>query len=200
MRDSKTTVAAAFVLVLAVAAAPAHAQGLPGFAGTWNLDVEAIEPQVDPASAAPILGSKQGEPCLYSGTVTLSQDGAQVAGPAELFLVSGPASCPAEMSGNLTGTITTGELVGSYLISGMIDGSDPSGVVSFSGSLSPNPGGSGDFAVTQGDFLGTSGSWMAVLQQSIVDEIPVLGRFGLALLTALLLAGGAWILARSHAT
>jgi hypothetical protein len=148
-------------------------------------------------TSAPALAPKQGAPCLYSGTVVLTQVGDQVSGPAELFLISGPASCPAEMSGMLTGTLSAGDVMGSMLISGMIDGADPSGVTTFSGTLSPNPGGSGDFAVTQGDFIGTGGTWLAVLQQSIL-EIPGLGPLGLGLLTVLLLAAGAWILARSQ--
>lgn len=198
MRDPRATVLAALVLALAVAV-PVHSQGLPDFSGTWNLDVEATEPVVQPMSGAPILGSKQGAPCVYSGTVELTQDGDQVMGPAQLFLVSGPESCPAEMSGNLTGTIGPGELAGSFMIVGMIDGADPTGVTSFSGTLSPNPGGQGTLAVTQGDFIGTDGTWMAVLQQFGVS-IPTLGRWGVAVLTVLLLAAGAWVLSRSQAT
>lgn len=197
MRDPRATVLAALVLALAVAV-PVHSQGLPDFSGTWNLDVEATQPELNAASE-PLLGTKLVAPCVYTGTVELTQDGDQVMGPAQLFLVSGPESCPAEMSGNLTGTIGPGELVGSYVIAGTIDGADPTGVTSFSGILSPNPGGQGTLAVTQGDFLGTDGTWMAVLQQFGLS-IPTLGRWGIAALTVLLLAAGAWILSRSQAT
>jgi hypothetical protein len=197
MRANRAIFVAAALLALALAlAASAEAQVAVDFSGTWRLSVEATEP-VPQAATAPTLASKQGEPCVYAGTVMLTQDGAMVSGPVQLFLVSGPDSCPAEMSGNLTGTLSASDVMGSFLISGMIDGGDPSGVTSISGTLSPNPGGSGVLAVTQGGFAGTDGTWMAVLQQSVL-EIPGLGPVGLALLTVLLLAAGAWILARSH--
>jgi hypothetical protein len=195
MRDQKAILVAVALFAL-VLGASAQVQAQVDFSGTWRLDVEANEP-VAMGTSAPALAPKQGAPCLYSGTVVLTQVGDQVSGPAELFLISGPASCPAEMSGMLTGTLSAGDVMGSMLISGMIDGADPSGVTTFSGTLSPNPGGSGDFAVTQGDFIGTGGTWLAVLQQSIL-EIPGLGPLGLGLLTVLLLAAGAWILARSQ--
>lgn len=195
MRANRAIIVAAALLALALAAS-AEAQVAVDFSGTWRLSVEATEP-APAAAVAPSLAPKQGGTCVYSGNVMLTQSGAMVSGPVQLFLVSGPASCPAEMSGNLTGTLSAGDVMGTFLINGMIDGVDPAGVTSFSGTLSPNPGGTGDLAVTQGMFAGTGGTWMAVLQRSVL-QIPGLGPVGLALLTVLLLAAGAWILARSH--
>lgn len=197
MRDPRGCVVAVVSLAVLAGVAPAQLGAQVDFSGTWRIDLQAFEPELDPASAAPVLGMKQAAPCVYTGSVELAQAGSEVSGPVEVSLILGPETCPAEMSGSLGGSISSGDVVGSLMISGMIDGSDPSGVTTFSGTLSPNPGGAGDFAVTQGDFVGTSGSWMARLQQSIF-EIPGLGPLGLALLTALLLAAGAWILARSQ--
>jgi len=193
MRDQRVVLTAAALLVLAVGAA-APAAGQVDFSGTWRLSIEATQP---PIPAATAIAPKLPVPCVYSGTVLLTQSGDQVSGPAELFLVSGVASCPAEMSGALTGVISS-DMMGGFVIEGMIDGSSPSGVTSFSGSISPNPGGSGSFVVTQGDFTDVSGTWSAILQLSVL-QIPNLGPFGLALLTLLLLGAGAWILSRQAA-
>lgn len=198
MRDSRVILVAAALLVLGLGAtAPGLAQ--VDFSGNWRLEVEAVQPDlpVPMATLAPALAPKAMAPCIYSGTVALTQDGGSVTGPAELFLLSGPESCPAEMSGFLTGAIS-GDKAGGFLIEGTIEGSDPTGTSSFSGTISPNPGGSGEFLVTAGDFGDTSGTWSAVLLASVI-EVPGLRPLGLALLTALLLGTGAWILARRPA-
>jgi len=196
MRDHRAHLVAAALLVLAFGvAAPASAQ--VDFSGTWSLDVETSEP-VPVGASTPALDTKLVmDPCVYSGTVVLTQVGDAVSGPAELVLVSGPASCPAEMTGMLMGTLSS-DGMGGFLIDGTIEGSDPTGTTSFSGTISPNPGGNGDLTVTKGDFAGTGGTWSAVLQQFVL-EVPTLGPIGLGLLTLLLLGAGAWILARQPA-
>lgn len=187
------------VLTLAVAAPAALQAQILDLTGTWNLELEATPPVVIPEAAArqagPVL-QPEGvlvEPCLYSGTVVASQEGSQWTGPAELSLVSGPAECPAEMTGDLTGELS--EDGGVIFITGFIDGGDPSGQATFDGTVSPNPGGSGTMTVNQGDFQDTEGEWVAVLQQSVL-EIPELTPLGMAVLTLLLLAAGAWVLSR----
>lgn len=190
------------VLALAVVAPAALQAQILDLTGTWTLEVEAFpsEPEIAAESAAPaagpVLQPKQEEPCLYSGTVVASQDGNQWTGPAELSLVSGPAECPAEMIGDLTGTLS--EADGVILIDGFIDGADPTGHSTFAGTISPNPGGDGNFAVDEGSFAGTAGTWIAQLQHS-AEEIPELTPVGLAILTLLLLAAGAWVLSRQAA-
>lgn len=193
-----TALIAAAVAVGAPAALDAQILDLTG---TWNLEVEAHLPQEDPpppelagASAKPApKGGVAAPDCVYSGSVAASQTGSQWTGPAELTLVSGEAECPAEMIGDLTGTLSEeGETI---FIDGFIDGGNPGGNATFSGTISPNPGGSGTMVVDEGTFAGSSGDWSAVLLQSVL-EIPELTPAGLAVLTLLLLAAGAWLLGR----
>lgn len=201
MRAPRTLIALAAVTAIALAAPAAVDAQILDLTGTWTLELEAVpnEEEVVPESAAhqagPVLEPKGVaiEPCIYSGTVVATQDGANWTGPAELSLVSGPAECPAEMIGDLTGTLT--EDGGTILITGFIDGGDPTGLATFDGTISPNPGGGGTMVVNQGPFAGTVGNWAAVLQQSVL-EIPELTPAGLAVLTLLLLAAGAWLLGR----
>lgn len=202
MRVPRALIVPAVALLLAAVAAPAalNAQILD-LTGTWNLELEANLPGEEPpppelAAGSAALAPRGGVPgpdCVYSGTVVASQSGADWTGPAELTLVSGEAGCPAEMIGDLTGTLS--EDGGTIFITGFIDGGDPGGNATFSGTISPNPGGSGTMTVNQGPFDGAAGSWAAVLQQSAL-EIPELTPAGLAALTLLLLAGGAWLLGR----
>lgn len=187
------------VLTLAVAAPAALQAQILDLTGTWNLELEAFPTTVIPEAAArqagPALQPKgiEVDPCVYSGTVVASQSGGDWTGPAELSLLSGPPVCPAEMFGDLTGTLS--EDGGVIFITGFIDGGDPSGNAIFDGTISPNPGGSGTMAVNQGSFDGTDGTWLAELQQSVL-EIPELTPVGMAVLTLLLLAAGAWLLSR----
>lgn len=171
------------VLVLALAlVVPAAVQAQSELEGTWQLQVSTTL-------------SGEETPCLYQGQLPLTQNESNWSGPTELFLVSGPAACPAEMTGDLTGNINQdGD---QFFIDGFVDGADPTGSATFTGVVTANPGGGGTFAVTQGSFDGEEGSWAAELGHSIA-EIPNLGPLGLLVLTALLLAAGAWILARSQ--
>lgn len=180
MRSLRAFVIPAAAVLSFAAATPAALQAQIDLTGTWMLELT-------------VLLDGEGEPCRYSGTVVASQDEASWTGPAELVLVSGPAECPAEMIGDLTGSLN--EDGGVIFITGFVDGGDPSGVATFDGTISPNPGGTGTMIVTQGPFVETEGEWIAILQQSVL-EIPGLTPVGLTLLTLLLLAGGAWLLAR----
>ncbi len=189
------------VLTLAVAAPAALQAQILDLTGTWNLELEAdptvVVEETAARKAGPVLQPKgiegDPDPCVYSGTVVASQDGNLWTGPAELSLLSGPPVCPAEMIGDLTGELT--EDGGVIFITGFIDGGDPSGQATFDGTVSPNPGGSGTMTVNSGEFDGTDGEWSAVLQQSVL-EIPELTPVGMAVLTLLLLAAGAWVLSR----
>ena len=199
MRATRGLIALAAVAVFALAAPAAVDAQILDLTGTWNLELEAIPNEGELApEAGPVLRPEGVaiQPCLYSGTVVASQAGSQWTGPAELGLISGPAECPAEMIGDLTGTLS--EDGGTIFITGFVDGASPSGNASFSGAISPNPGGGGTMVVNQGPFTGSVGNWSAVLQQSLL-EIPELTPAGLAILTLLLLASGAWLLGRQSA-
>jgi hypothetical protein len=170
----------AFALLTAAPAARGQEPN-PDITGTWNLQMTVL-----------LEGEEQ--PCVYVGTVEATQgEGSSWQGPAELALVTGPAACAAEMIGDLTGELDTEG--GVTTITGFIDGGQPDGNADFMGTITPNPGGSGSFAVTQGPFEDEEGEWLAQLQQSLL-EIPALMPAGLAVLTLLLLAGGAWLLSR----
>lgn len=187
------------VLTLAVAAPAAVQAQILDLTGTWNLDLTVpavVTPEAASSEAGPVLQPEGNEvdpdPCVYSGTVVATQDGAQWTGPADLGLVSGPAECPDNMLGDLTGELT--EDGGVIFITGFIDGGQLGHAI-FDGEISPNPGGSGIMAVDEGPFAGTDGEWSAVLQQSVL-EVPDLTPAGMAVLTLLLLAVGGWLLSR----
>ena len=170
----------AAALLATAPAASGQEEPNPDISGTWNLQMTTL-----------LEGDEQ--PCVYQGTVQAAQTDSVWQGPAELGLVTGPPACPAEMIGDLTGNLTTEG--GVTTITGFIDGGDPSGTADFSGVISPNPGGAGTFAVGEGPFAGEDGDWLAELRQSVL-EIPALTPAGLAALTLVLLAGGAWLLSR----
>lgn len=182
-------------LLLAVFAPPAAAQQLD-LTGTWALQITVELEPVQVANEQDGVSLKQnGEACDYAGTVQATQDNSAWSGPAVLGLVSGPEECPSEMLGQMTGFVEQdGEI---FFIDGSIDGDDPTGVASFSGTISPNPGGAGVFAVTQGPFEGADGTWLAQLQALSVLEIPVLTPVGLTLLALFVLGAGALVLRHS---
>ncbi len=200
----KRTPTFALVLAMAVAAAPvAFGQNAnPDIGGTWRLN-------------ASTLLTGQEVPCEYQGDVPLTQDGDSWTGPADLLLLSGPEACPAEMIGDLTGMLAPGEVAGVTQITGAIDGTDPGGHVTFSGTITNGPAamtparpsrkasvlaakaalqGTGGLSVDQGSFSGNGGTWNAIrLAQSVLD-VPELTPVGLTLLVLMLLAGGAVLL------
>lgn len=175
--------AALGVVLAAALATPAAAQ--IDLTGTWNLEVTTTVEEE----------GEEDVTCLYQGTVQATQDGEVWTGPATLGLVSGSPPCPGEMLGDLTGFVEQGE--NQAFITGTIDGGQL-GLADFSGTISPNPGGDGTMAVSEGPFAGSSGTWLAELQQSVL-EIPNLTPLGLGLLTLLLLAAGGWVLSRQGA-
>lgn len=182
LKSIRSGTAALPALILALALiAPAALQAQSELEGNWQLETSTIL-------------SGETTPCLYQGQLPLTQNESNWSGPTELFLVSGPAACPAEMTGDLTGNINQdGD---QFFIDGFVDGTDPTGDATFTGVITANPGGGGTFAVQEGPFADEEGSWAAQLLHSPM-EIPDLGPLGLVLLTALLLGAGAWVLARS---
>lgn len=197
MRLSRIATILLAVLVTVAPAAIALAQiAPPSIAGTWTLDANVT-----------IEGEEV--PCVFHGTTTITQDGFAVSGPANLTLVSGPDTCPGEMSGTLTGEVGTGNF-GETLVSGAIDGGSPAGSADFNGSFSaPMAGiagpralvamalamqaqsGNGSISVGSGPFAGASGTWMAS-----APAVPTLQPLGLLILVALLLAVGYIVLRR----
>ena len=188
----RSTILALFACgALALAAAAPAQQAVPDFSGTWQLQTTIDLPANEVQPEVSVL-EKQGQ-CTYEGTAELTQDVEGVTGPVDLDLVSGPAECPPEMLGTLSGNIFSEG--GEFFFNGAIAGEQPQGigVSSVEGTISPNPGGSGSIAVTQGPFQGAQGSWTAQLLQSVL-EIPTLTAVGLTLLTLTILAAGALML------
>lgn len=197
------------VLAALALATPASAQSLPNFAGTWSLDMQATLGAVGaPSRRSASPGVAAVVNCYYLGQVTLSQDGSSVGGPAMMTLNDGGGECPAEMTGNISGTVSSDKL-GSYLINGSITGS--LGAVSFSGTLSSpsmsafglmlaafaqSNGTGGTCDVNQGTFAGTTCSWTA----SLLAPVPTLTPIALLVLVILLLAAGAFALSRETVT
>ncbi len=189
-------------IVLAVAPAALAQAANPDIGGTWQI-------------TATVYMVEASEPCVYQGDVPLTQDGDTWNGPADLLLLSGPDGCPGELTGDLTGMLSPSEVVGVTNITGTINGADPTGAATFSGSIgNPLPAmakapaersglatkvfqGAGGLDVTQGDFNGSTGSWNASRLQRLL-EIPELTPLGLTLLVLLLLGAGAWVLRSQH--
>jgi len=201
MKLSRICAALFAASIIIVPAATAFAQAAPpSIAGTWALHAE-VTPEGEEV------------PCIFEGTTTLAQEGTAVNGPATLSLVSGPASCPAELSGTLDGTVGIGR-IGETTVSGTIKGSAPAGDADFSGTFSPvvvsiaSPralvamalamqapmSGSGSISVGTGPFAGAGGTWMAS-----APAVPMLNPLGLLLLVALLLLAGYIALRRQQA-
>ena len=129
--------------------------------------------------------------CDYEGAAQISQDGASFNGTAELALVDGSESCPATLSGDISGTIS-GDTIEIGLIT---DGED--GSATFTGSLVLKATGplQGSATVNAGPFNGTTSTWAAT-PLSAVTAIPVLGTWGTITLASLLFLGGIFLLWR----
>jgi hypothetical protein len=200
MKPSRIVMPLVVAVLAAIPAGAALGQvAPPDLSGMWTLEANV---------------TTEGEelPCVYRGSVDLAQDGSTVNGPANLALVSGPMSCPAELTGVLTGTAAYGQF-NEPIVSGSIDGGSPSGVADFNGSFSePVVGiarggmllmamamqapstGNGSVNVTSGPFAGTGGSWTA----TSAGAVPTLAPLGLTILVALLLAAGFFVLRRQQ--
>ena len=198
MRMNRIVSLAAVLVLALVAGAPgtvAQAQQ-PDLTGTWNMDAEVNLPVEQPAlqDGAASKGVVQEPDCIYQGRAEITDNGGQLSGQVDLVLVEGLEDCPVEMMATLQdATASTGEAMGSLMVSGVLDGGQMFGTASFSGSISTNPGGSGTLSVSSGPFAGGSGGWMVQLQQSVL-EIPTVSAVGLVLLTVLILASGTLVL------
>lgn len=153
---------------LVAVASPLAAQDL---SGSWTMETDADL-------------SEEEEPCVYSGDCQMQQDGSSLSGTVDLGLVSGPESCPPEMTATLEGTVEGDSVFGTLL-------GGPLGTASFQGSRSNSFTGT-FLASPEGPFAGGEGSWLA-LRPSVL-EIPTLSSLGLTALVLMLLAGGASIL------
>lgn len=205
---NRLSIPALILSVLLVAAPAAFAlDGNPDVGGTWRLN-------------ASTLLSGEEVPCEYQGDLPLTQEGDSWNGPADLMLLSGPAACPGEMTGDLTGMLSPSDQVGVTDITGTISGADPEGKASFTGIISvgappqvdgapDRPAsagveptaddslqGGGSLSVDQGLYMGVGGTWSAARLATSVLQIPVLTPLGLTLLVLLILAAGALVLRR----
>jgi hypothetical protein len=196
----------AAVLGLAVAPAVVAQIPLPDIGGTWQITATVYIPDIV-------------DPCVYQGNVPLTEDGGTFSGPADLLLLSGPDSCPGELTGTLTGMLSASTTSVVPEIRGTISGSDPSGEAIFGGNfgvgpvaMSTSPGArpterdrlatkslqaGGGLSVTQGDFAGASGGWSAA-RLAFALNIPGLTPVGLTLMVVLLLGAGAFVLRGQH--
>ena len=159
------------MIVLSIAAVPAMAGiVLPDLSGQWTLQA---------------TGQLPGEetPCVFQGGGSMTQTGDQVTGQATLMLVSGPAACPAEMMADLSG------LVEGSAFFGTLDGGEMFGMLQFQGTIGQEETTLvGTYEVEpEGPFSGTTGTWQAMIAQSIL-AIPTANAATLTLLAALLAA------------
>jgi hypothetical protein len=180
----------ALLLTLLLPAPAAHAQGLD-VTGSWSIQMHT---QFTDEGGAVVVG------CIFDGTANVVQTGSQFTGDATVTLTSGGMTCPPTMSAGLSGDVT-----GNTVSMGMAMGGGAFGTGTFTGTVPPAPpkGGagasmSGTFAVTDGPFAGTGGTWSA-LQLAPIAAVPALGPKGLAALALLLLAAALWLLLRRSA-
>lgn len=185
---------AACSLALPIAVAEGQA-AIPDVSGAWTLDLSASLPDDE-------------VPCVFTGSAVITQSGDQVTGPADLTLASGPAACPGEMTGTLTGTVFLGQL-GEPTVNGVIEGAlgeaavegtFTTAMVAAAGLLAaalpmqePTSGG-GSMSVTTGPFAGTGGTWSA----AAAAPVPTLAPLALTALVLLLLAAGFFVLRRQE--
>lgn len=201
MKSLPRAVLVSLALTLSLMTWPLVAQ--TGLAGAWSIQMNAYLPDAQ-------------VPCVFQGTLDLSTTKSSWTGPMTVSLLSGPAGCPAQMSGiciaNLDGNIVTGTLssdtFGSATFSGSLvpastaGGSGPTAMrgeltaanqkAQATGPLTTGPAGS--LSVTQGGYAGVGGTWSAA-RLSII-QIPTLARGGVALLVVLILAAATAILLR----
>jgi len=176
---SAVSIAVLIAVGVLFTATPASAQTpIPDLSGQWLL-------------SADVLLEGETVPCHFEGLANIMQDGTMLSGNVTLGLITGPAACPPEMSAMLSGGIELGTQV---LLFGQLGGD--LGTLDFSGQISPNPGGGGDFIVRQGMFAGAMGVWAAQMVESVL-QIPTLTAVGLTLLTLLLLGVGTLLLRHS---
>ena len=168
-----------FGLALAL---PAVGQAPPDYGGTWSLETVAQLPN-------------DGGTCIFTGAVTLEQDGNDLTGDVFVILVDGPAACPPTMMATLGGAV---DPMGCVSLGTLIG---PLGQVTFAGCPGDAPGTlNGTWQVESGPFQGGDGTWSAVLQQGSVLEVPSLTEVGLTALALLLLVSGLWMLRRRSAS
>ena len=209
MKPLTTTLWTAAALLVSTTAAYGQPPEPPAadLTGTWTLEATEQMPNPEATTDADAV-VLQGE-CTFSGSASVSQDaGGALTGDATLNLVSGDAECPTSMTASLTGSVE-----GSDVTMGMMVGGGMLGEAIFDGTIGGEELKSGpaiaekavaaltvtgNNSVTSGPFTGVSGTFTAVVRQSVV-EIPTLGRTGLSALIALLIAAGAVVLARRRA-
>ncbi|MGD2113569.1 MAG: hypothetical protein PVG07_00845 [Acidobacteriota bacterium] len=194
MRSKRNVVLAAAILIAVVlVVAPWAAAQTPStdLTGTYDMQATVELPSME-TPAAQTKGLAM--PCQYEGTADIVDENGDLSGTVDLMLVTGPEGCPADMTGTLNGSGDPGTT--DILVMGTIGGT--LGMLTFNGSLTPNPGGGGTFSVTQGGFVGAVGSWAAQRFESIF-EIPTLTAVGLTLLTLLVLGAGYFILRHAAA-
>lgn len=191
--------------LLAALLGSAAAAQTPDLSGSWSIDATAILAVAE--ANGPRATTDKGtivEDCTFEGTASLSQDGTDFSGPAELDLVNGVVGCAGMLNGEVTGTVDpvvvrheaddTPEKGPGTPIAGQIN--DPTlGVTNFSGNVDMNNNSSGSYNVTQGPFSGASGSWSAQ-PLSAPLEIPTATPGGLASLVVLLTAAALFLLIR----
>ena len=168
------------------------------YSGTWGLDATTYLPD-------------EMQPCEYSGTAIISQNGADLSGTASLTLTSGPGACPSEMTAAVSGVVRSGNIELGLLLGGQLgeatfysQGAAPAVVQSGAGvgKTVENGGMSlgGSFNVTVGPYAGQVGSWSAMMAAMMVDEqpIPTLAFYGLLMLVLVLVVAGGFSLRRRH--
>lgn len=142
--------------------------------GDWNFEIDAV-----------LAG--ESVPCVLAGSAHIS-NGSGLTGTASVKRVSGPPSCPTEMSAALMGF----SLVGSSITYRVDGGSD--GIATASGSMAGDgQSARGSFDVSGGNFDGLRGNWGATAP---VLAVPLLSTAGWLAVATLLIWSAHWILGR----
>jgi len=168
---------AAALLVLSFAA-PALSQ-IPDYSGTWSLDTT-------------VLLAGEATPCIFTGSVTIQQQGIALSGNAIQILSSGPAACPPFMMAAVSGQI---DMMGCVELGALSGPLGSAAFVACPGEAKDSL--EGTFQVESGPFAGGGGDWIAVLGAAAI-AVPTLSDVGLVALAVLMLVAGAWVMRRRH--
>jgi len=179
------------VLVITGSMVTSTAYAQVDYSGTWNLETQTFLPDSN-------------DPCVYSGTAEITQNGDVLVGTASLTLTSGPGACPSEMTAEVNGRVEGGDIQMGLLLGGQLGEATfyTQGVLASSVQSVTNAGEKvmngdmsleGGFDVTAGQFTGQTGSWSAIMAAMMIDErpIPTLAFYGLlALVLVFVTVGG----------
>ena len=187
MRRISTKFAILITFLLAGHVLVSNAWAQVDYSGVWDLTTSTYIPDLDTM-----------EPCEYTGTALIVQNGDILKGTASLTLVSGPGACPSEMTAEVSGQVDGEDIEWGLLLDQQLGEATFYTKGSRLDAAADGPAAdpapmslAGGFDVTQGPYAGQSGNWTAAFAMVIEStQVPTLAFYGLLLPVAVLLSVG----------